>query len=64
MSFLSHLKKKHLSRTPQSGSSPSEDYESKETLRAIDQLVQSMEQDEKQINQLDTNRPVDSRSSP
>lgn len=60
MSFLTHIKKKHPSRTPQSWSLPSEDYESKETLKAIDQLVESMEQDEKRISQLDTNRRVES----
>lgn len=53
------MKKKRLSRTLPSGTLPSEDYESKETLKAIDELVESMEQDEKQISQLDTNRRVD-----
>lgn len=64
MSFLAHIKKKYLSRTPQSGSLPSEEYESKEALKAINQLVKSMEQDEKQINQMDTSRQVESCPSP
>lgn len=58
------MKQMRLSGTPQSGSLPSEDYESKETLKAIDQLVESMERDEKHISQLDTNRRVQSCSSP
>lgn len=60
MSFLTHIKKMHPSRTPQSWSLPSEDYESKEIQKTIDQLVELLEQDEKRISQPDTNRRVES----